>query len=103
LPSEAVARVLTSQDPAFRAGDIVVVHDFWRDHAVRKGNALRKLDPTAAPVQTALGVMGIWPGQGLTRTRAAAGGSSYAKGLGIWSMGHSGETSLSGGGAWTYW
>lgn len=38
------------------AGDIVVVHDFWRDHRVRKAGALRKRDPTLAPVQTAHGV-----------------------------------------------
>ena len=59
LPSEAVARVLQSADPALKPGDIVVVHDHWRDHAVRAARDCRKLDPTAAPVQTALGVMGM--------------------------------------------
>lgn len=60
LPSEAVARVLRSEDPGFGAGDIVVVYDFWRDHAVRNGSDLRKLDPALPfPVQTALGVLGM--------------------------------------------
>ena len=59
LPTEAVARVLASGDAAFRVGDIVVVHDQWRDHMIRNAGDLRKLDPTQAPVQTALGVMGM--------------------------------------------
>ena len=59
LPTEAVARVLVSQDKGFQAGDIVAVHDLWRDHMIRKGSEVRKLDPLAAPVQTALGVMGM--------------------------------------------
>lgn len=59
LPSEAVARVLASADAAFAPGDLVVVHDFWRDHMVRRAADLRKLNPALAPVQTALGVMGM--------------------------------------------
>lgn len=59
LPSEAVARVLHSEDAGFAAGDLVVVHDFWRSHALRKAADLRKLDPAEGPVQRALGVMGM--------------------------------------------
>jgi NADPH-dependent curcumin reductase CurA len=59
LPSEAVARVLASRDPGFQPGDIVAVHDHWRDHMIRDARTLRKLDATQAPVQTALGVMGM--------------------------------------------
>jgi len=61
-PTEAVARVIVSNDPALAAGDTVVVYDQWRDHAVRKAADCRKLDPTLAPVQTALGVLGM-PGR----------------------------------------
>lgn len=61
-PSEAVAKVLVSNDPALAPGDTVVVYDQWRDHAVRKAADCRKLDPTLAPVQTALGVLGM-PGR----------------------------------------
>lgn len=59
LPSEAVARVLVSCDAGFAPGDIVAVHDHWRDHMIRKAADLRRLDPAQAPVQTALGVMGM--------------------------------------------
>lgn len=61
-PTEAVARVLTSNDPSLAPGDTVVVYDKWRDHAVRKAADCRKLDPSRAPVQTALGVLGM-PGR----------------------------------------
>ena len=59
LPTEAVARVLVSRDAGFAPGDIVAVHDHWRDHMICKGADLRRLDPALAPVQTALGVMGM--------------------------------------------
>ena len=59
MPGEVVARVLLSRDPGFAPGDVVVVHDGWRDHSVHKAGALRKPDARAAPVQTALGVLGM--------------------------------------------
>ncbi len=61
-PTEAVARVLASNDPSLAVGDIVVVYDQWRDHAVRKASDCRKLDPSLGPVQSALGVLGM-PGR----------------------------------------
>jgi NADPH-dependent curcumin reductase len=61
-PTEAVARVLASNDPALVPGDIVVVYDQWRDHALRKAADCRKLDPSLGPIQTALGVLGM-PGR----------------------------------------
>ncbi len=57
--TEAIARVLASNDPGLAPGDIVAVHDRWRDHAVAKGSSCRKLDPGKAPVETALGVLGM--------------------------------------------
>ena len=59
LPCEVVARVVTSADPSLSPGDIVAVHDHWRDHAIRAAKDCRRLDPALAPVQTALGVMGM--------------------------------------------
>lgn len=59
LPCEAVARVLASGDAGFSPGDLVVVDDVWRDHMVRRATDLRKLDPGLAPVQSALGVLGM--------------------------------------------
>lgn len=58
-PCEAVARVLQSRAPGLAVGDLVVVHDFWRDHAVCRGAACRRLEPGPAPVQAALGVLGM--------------------------------------------
>ncbi len=58
-PTEAVARVLRSNDPSLQAGDRVLVHDAWRDHTVAKAANCRKLDPTAAPVQAWLGILGM--------------------------------------------
>jgi NADPH-dependent curcumin reductase len=40
-------------------GNIVLSHSGWRTHAVSKGDGLRKLDPNAAPISTALGVLGM--------------------------------------------
>ena len=58
-PSEAVARVLGSNTPGLSPGDQVLIHDFWRDHAVRKVADCRKLDPTTAPFQSWLGILGM--------------------------------------------
>jgi NADPH-dependent curcumin reductase CurA len=54
-----VAEVLESLHPGFRPGDIVLSHSGWRSHALAKGDQLRRLDPAAAPVTTALGVLGM--------------------------------------------
>ena len=56
---EMVARVLLSQDPGYAPGDVVLAYDFWRDHAICRASDLDKIDPSVAPVQTALGVMGM--------------------------------------------
>lgn len=54
-----VAEVLESRHSDFKAGDIVLSHSGWQSHAVAGGASLRKLDPAAAPVTTALGVLGM--------------------------------------------
>ncbi len=59
LPSEAIARVLASNDPGLKPGDLVRVYDAWRDHAVKRAAECRKIDPAAAPPQAWLGVMGM--------------------------------------------
>lgn len=56
---EMVARVLLSQDPGHAPGDVVLAYDFWRDHAICRASDLDKIDPSVAPVQAALGVMGM--------------------------------------------
>ena len=54
-----VATVLQSRVPEYRPGDIVLSYSGWQSHAVAKAEGLRKLAPEAAPVTTALGVLGM--------------------------------------------
>jgi NADPH-dependent curcumin reductase CurA len=53
-----VGRVEQSNDPNFRVDDIVAGNTGWQDYATPKGKDLRRLDPSFAPVTTALGVLG---------------------------------------------
>ena len=55
----AVSEVISSNDEAFRAGDIVFGYTGWQDHPVAAARGLRKLDAARAPVSTALGVLGM--------------------------------------------
>src|SRR4029434_373870 len=54
-----VAEVIDSRHPDFAVGDLVLSHSGWQTHALSNGEGLRKLDPAAAPVSTALGVLGM--------------------------------------------
>ncbi|WP_341989402.1 NADP-dependent oxidoreductase [Azorhizobium sp. AG788] len=54
-----VGRVVRSRHPDFAEGDVVLSHSGWESFAVAEGASLRKLDPSAAPVSTALGVLGM--------------------------------------------
>ncbi|RUY96049.1 zinc-binding dehydrogenase, partial [Mesorhizobium sp. M7A.F.Ca.CA.003.01.2.1] len=54
-----VARVVISRHPEFTEGDIVLSHSGWQSFALSDGVGLRKLDPAAAPITTALGVLGM--------------------------------------------
>lgn len=54
-----VARVVISRHPEFGEGDIVLSHSGWQSFALSDGVGLRKLDPAAAPITTALGVLGM--------------------------------------------
>lgn len=54
-----VGRVLASRDPRFGAGDLVVGPGGWQEYAAVQARAARKVDPTVAPVSTALGVVGM--------------------------------------------
>ena len=59
MTGEAVARVITSNRPEYSVGDIVLAQTGWRTHALSDVASLRKLDPAAAPVATALGILGM--------------------------------------------
>ena len=54
-----VGQVVESRHPQFSAGDYVLAYAGWQSHAVVDGRHLRKLDPAAAPLSTAVGVLGM--------------------------------------------
>ena len=54
-----VGEIIQSRNPKFLVGDIVVGHSGWQEYGLSNGAGLRKLDPKAAPVSTALGVLGM--------------------------------------------
>jgi NADPH-dependent curcumin reductase CurA len=55
----AVGRVAASRDERYAEGDWVLHYLGWREWALTDGAAVRRLDPDAAPVSTALGVLGM--------------------------------------------
>jgi NADPH-dependent curcumin reductase len=54
-----VGEVVESKDPAFAPGDIVAAYTGWQKYGVQPASTVRKLDPSVAPVTTALGVLGM--------------------------------------------
>jgi NADPH-dependent curcumin reductase CurA len=54
-----VCEVLESRAPDRAAGDLVLAFTGWQTHAVVNAQHTRRLDPAAAPVSTALGVLGM--------------------------------------------
>jgi NADPH-dependent curcumin reductase CurA len=59
LVGGVVGRVMESNDPRVAKGDIVSGMLGWQDYAVSPAKALRKIDPKAAPITTALYVLGM--------------------------------------------
>ena len=55
----SVGRVVKSNDPNLAEGDYVLGYGGWQEYAMMKGKHLRKLDPAAAPISTALSVLGM--------------------------------------------
>jgi NADPH-dependent curcumin reductase CurA len=58
VPGDVVGRVIESRHPLFRPGDFVQGPLGWQEYAAAPWSMLRKIDPTVAPVSTALGVLG---------------------------------------------
>ena len=54
-----VGEVVDSKNPQFKPGDAVVGYWGWQEYAISEGRGLQKLDPSAAPISTALGVLGM--------------------------------------------
>ncbi len=59
IVGDTVGEVVESRDPALAPGDLVEAHLGWQAYGVYKARACRKLDPNAAPIATALGVLGM--------------------------------------------
>ena len=55
----AVGRIAVSRNSRYPEGEWVLHQLGWREWALSDGAALRRLDPTAAPLSTALGVLGM--------------------------------------------
>jgi NADPH-dependent curcumin reductase CurA len=54
-----VGQVIESKNPAFKVGDIVEERLGWQEYGISSGKGLRKIDPSLAPISTALGVLGM--------------------------------------------
>ncbi|WP_205346904.1 NADP-dependent oxidoreductase [Pseudonocardia broussonetiae] len=54
-----VSEVVESADDAFAPGDVVLAASGWQEFAVAAASRVRRLDPAAAPITTALGVLGM--------------------------------------------
>jgi len=54
-----VARVIASNNEKFAVGDYVTHRFGWCSHAVSDGKGARRLDPTLAPLEAHLGVLGM--------------------------------------------
>ena len=54
-----VGEVVASRNNKFAEGDVVLGQGGWQEYGLSTGQGLRRLDPNEAPVQTALGVLGM--------------------------------------------
>ncbi len=54
-----VGEVVRSSHPDFAAGDVVEERLGWQEYAISRGREARKIDPTLAPISTALGILGM--------------------------------------------
>ena len=54
-----VGQVAASRHGGFAEGDLVLAGAGWQEYGLSDGRGVRKLDPGAAPISTALGVLGM--------------------------------------------
>ena len=54
-----VGEVVRSNHPGFAVGDVVEGRLGWQEYALSSGKGVRRIDPTLAPISTALGVLGM--------------------------------------------
>jgi NADPH-dependent curcumin reductase CurA len=59
MVGHTVSEVVASHNPGFAKGDFVTGYDGWQTYGLSNGKELRKLDPKAVPISTAIGVLGM--------------------------------------------
>lgn len=59
ISGDIVGEVIESKSAEFKNGDTVIGFLSWGDYVIGHDKDLRKLDPTSAPISTALGVLGM--------------------------------------------
>ncbi|MEM7059197.1 MAG: NADP-dependent oxidoreductase [Pseudomonadota bacterium] len=59
MEAGCVGQVMRSDNPRFAEGDIVEGRFGWSSHAAVDGQGVRKVDPSLAPIQTAVGILGM--------------------------------------------
>jgi len=59
LVGGTIGKVIQSRHPDFAKGDIVAGMLGWQEYAISDGRDLRRIDPQAAPISTALGILGM--------------------------------------------
>jgi hypothetical protein len=59
LEGGCVGQVLVSRNDKFQRGDYVLGMKGWREYFISRGSEVMKIDPSMAPVQAYLGVMGM--------------------------------------------
>nr|WP_255712266.1 NADP-dependent oxidoreductase [Xenorhabdus sp. PB30.3] len=59
MEGATVGEVIESRSADFKTGDMVLSYSGWQEFATAQDTSLRKLDPTIAPLTTALGILGM--------------------------------------------
>jgi NADPH-dependent curcumin reductase CurA len=59
IEGRVVGQVARSRHPGFREGEYAAGGFGWQTHSAVDGGTLQKLDPNAAPISTALGILGM--------------------------------------------
>ena len=59
MEAGCVGEVITTDNPKFAEGDIVEGRFGWCTHSASDGAGIRKIDPSLAPIQTAIGILGM--------------------------------------------
>lgn len=59
MPGGSVGVILESRYPGLNPGTIVLSNGGWQEYALAEGHEVHTVDPTLAPISTALGVLGM--------------------------------------------